>query len=75
MKSKLMKLKLTVSTRRLETCVGEVVTSRRVTNLELMKSRMRRVIWLQNLTIFGIGGEKISLTYCICIGVNVVRQN
>ena len=75
MKSKLMKLKLTVRTRTLETCVGELVASRRVTNLELMQSRMRRVIWLQNPTISGIGGEK-NFTHVLNLhGVNVVRQN
>jgi hypothetical protein len=36
MKSKLIKLKLTVSARRPETCVEALVTLRRVTNLELM---------------------------------------
>jgi hypothetical protein len=61
MKSKEIKLKSTVSARKLETCVGALVTFRRVTNLELMYSRIRRVMWLQNLTEFDLSGENISL--------------
>jgi len=63
MKCKLIKLKLAVSLRTQENCVGAVVTLRSVTNLKLMQSRMRKVMWLQNTTVFGLCGEISSLTY------------
>jgi gentisate 1,2-dioxygenase len=36
---------------------------RRVINLELIKQMMRRVIWLQNPTVFWLGRRTNSLSY------------
>jgi hypothetical protein len=46
---------------------------RKVTSLELMWYRMRRVIWLQTATVFWLGGGNISQLFSVQ-GVSVVRQ-
>jgi len=71
---KLMNLKLTVRQNILGGCIGASVTLRRVTSLELIYERMKRVFWLQNLTVFWLGSGNISLRYSMYMGLVVVGR-
>ena len=52
-----------------ETCLGTSMILRRVTSLELIQYRMRRVIRLQTPTLFWLGGENISLSCSVYVGL------
>ena len=46
----------------------------RVNCLELIQLRMRRVIWLQTPTVLRQGGENISFSSSMYIGLMMLRQ-
>ena len=63
LKAKIDELETNSKIKKSETCKVASMTIRRVTSLELMMSRMRRVIWLQTPTVFWLGGRTMSLSY------------
>ena len=55
----------------LGTCIGALMISRRVITVELIKWKMKRVIWLLTPTVSWLGGGTISLNYWMYIGLMV----
>jgi len=73
-KPQLKNLKLIVRSKILGTCIGASMTLRRVTSLELIQWRMRRVIWLQTPTVIWLGGGNISPSYWMYMGIMMLDR-
>jgi len=50
------------------------VILRRVTNLDLILYGMRRVVWLHTATVFWLGGEIISLSCSMYMGLMILGR-
>jgi len=73
LKAKIDELETKNKIKKSETCTGTSMLLRRVTSLELIYSRMRRVIWLDSHSILAMGRNHFSQLFNVH-GVSDVRQ-